>query len=153
ALIQAQSTVEHGAISSTGLLTLTLGYGAILLVLVVTSRRRTGSQRAITAVALAACAVSALHLSHHSNAGDSWFVALIGHHASLPLVLVILYQDYRFALADLFLKRALSVLALIGVVVSAYVTLIAPLIGRDPDELRIGVPGVLLTVWIGTALL
>jgi signal transduction histidine kinase len=33
------------------------------------------------------------------------------------------------------------------------VTLVAPLIGRDPDELRIGVPGVLLTVWIATALL
>src|SRR5207237_9131632 len=130
---QAQSTGERGALSSAGLLTLTLGYGAILLILALTSRRRTGSQRAITAVALAAFAVSALHLSHHSSAGDSWLVALIGHHASLPLVLVILYQDYRFALADLFLKRAISVLALVAVVVAAYVTLVAPLIGRDAD--------------------
>ena len=104
-------------------------------------------------MALAAFAVSALHLSRHSSANDSWVVELIGHHASLPLVLVILYQDYRFALADLFLKRALSVLALVAVVVAAYVTLVAPLIGRDAGELRIGVPGLLLTVWIGTALL
>jgi hypothetical protein len=102
---------------------------------------------------LAAFAVSALHLSRHSGSNDSWPVELIGHHASLPLVLVILYQDYRFALADLFLKRALSVMALVAVVAAAYAMLVAPLIGRNPDALRIGVPGVLLAVWIGTALL
>jgi len=28
-------------------------------------------------------------------------VELLGHHASLPLALAILYQDYPFALADL----------------------------------------------------
>jgi hypothetical protein len=39
---------------------------------------------------------------------------LVGHHASLPLALAILYQDYPFALADLFLKRALLLVALVG---------------------------------------
>ncbi|HEY2374704.1 MAG TPA: histidine kinase [Gemmatimonadaceae bacterium] len=152
-VLQIVSVVRHDALSSNGLLLLTLGYALVILFFAVSARRRRESSRALTAVALAAFAVSALHLSRHSAANDSWVVELIGHHASLPLVLVILYQDYRFALADLFLKRALSVLALVAVVMSAYVTLVAPLIDRDPDELRIGVPGVLLTVWIATALL
>ena len=39
---------------------------------------------------------------------ESWPVELLGHHASLPLAFAILYQDYPFALADLFLKRALT---------------------------------------------
>jgi two-component system, LytTR family, sensor kinase len=151
--LQALSVVRRDALSSTGLLLLTLGYFGVIIFFAFSARRRRESSRTLTAVALAAFAVSALHLSRHSSTTDSWVVELIGHHASLPLVLVILYQDYRFALADLFLKRALSVLALIAVVVGAYVTLVAPLIGRDPDELRIGVPGLLLTVWIGTALL
>lgn len=151
--LQALSVVRRDTLSSGGLIFLTLGYAAVIIFFAVSARRRHESSRALTAVALAAFAVSALHLSRHSSATDSWVVELIGHHASLPLVLVILYQDYRFALADLFLKRALSVLALVAVVVAAYVTLVAPLIGRDPDELRLGVPGVLLAVWIGTALL
>src|SRR5204863_394536 len=151
--LQIFAVVRHDALSANGLLLLTLGYALVILFFAVSARRRRESSRTLTAVALAAFAVSALHLSRHSSANDSWVVELIGHHASLPLVLVILYQDYRFALADLFLKRALSVLALVAVVVAAYVTLVAPLIGRDADELRIGVPGVLLTAWIATALL
>jgi signal transduction histidine kinase len=150
--MQARATAERGAVSTTALLVLTLGYAAILIALAATSRRRTGSQRALTAVALAAFAVSALHLSRHSSTNDSsWIVELLGHHASLPLVLVILYQDYRFALADLFLKRALSVLTLVAIVVACYAAL-APL-GASSGRLPVGMPGVLLTVWIGTALL
>jgi hypothetical protein len=152
-ILQAVAVVRRDALSANGLLLLTLGYALVILFFAWSARRRRESSRTLTAVALAAFAVSALHLSRHSSANDSWVVELIGHHASLPLVLVILYQDYRFALADLFLKRAFSVLALVAVVVAAYVTLVAPLIGRDPDELRIGLPGVLLTVWIATALL
>jgi signal transduction histidine kinase len=150
AVMQATATADRGVISATGLLTLTLGYCAILLVLGATSRRRSGSQRALTAVALAAFAVSALHLSHHTSVNESWLVVLIGHHASLPLVLVILYQDYRFALADLFLKRAIAILVLVAVVVACY-ALVVPL-GSTPAVLPIGMPGVLLAAWIGTAL-
>jgi two-component system LytT family sensor kinase len=151
--LQAIAVVRRDSLSSSGLLLLTVGYLVVILFFAVSARRRRESSRALTAVALAAFAVSALHLSRHSGTSDPWPVELIGHHASLPLVLVILYQDYRFALADLFLKRALSVLALVAVVVAAYVVLVAPLIGRNPDPLRISVPGVLLTVWVATALL
>src|SRR5690348_2704697 len=124
--LQVLSVVRRDALSSNGLLLLTLGYALVILFFAVSARRRRESSRALTAVALAAFAVSALHLSRHSAANDSWAVELIGHHASLPLVLVILYQDYRFALADIFLKRALSVLALIGLWMALYLGIAAP---------------------------
>ena len=50
-------------------------------------------------------------------------VELIGHHASLPLALAILYQDYPFAFADLFLKRVLTLLAVVAIVFTAMVLL------------------------------
>src|SRR5439155_26235456 len=83
----------------------------------------------------------------------SWFVALIGHHASLPLVLVILYQDYRFALADLFLKRAISVLALVAVTLALYALLSAPISQTAMARPLVEIPGILLAAWIATALL
>src|SRR4029434_3876859 len=83
------------------LLTLTVGYAIVLILVAIQTRRRAGWRRSLTTIALAAFAVSALHLSHDSTQSDSPLVALLGHHASLPLVLLILYQDYRFAFADL----------------------------------------------------
>ena len=41
---------------------------------------------------------------------SSWLVELVAHQSSLPLALAILYQNYRFAFADLFLKRAISLI-------------------------------------------
>jgi hypothetical protein len=153
----------HGETPSAfGLLLLTVIYAALLGVLAVTERRRAGFQRTITAVALAAFAVSALHLSRHAGRGDQdpWLIELIGHHASLPLVLALLYQDYRFAFADLFLKRALSLLVLIGLVSLLYAGLAAPLIdphatassrALDPGE-HLFSTAALLALWIATAL-
>jgi two-component system LytT family sensor kinase len=148
--------------SSTGLLLLTVAYGGLLGALAVTERRRPGFQRTILAVALAAFAVSALHLSRNQGAADEgpWLVELIGHHASLPLVLAILYQDYRFAFTDLFLKRALSLLALVGLVSLLYAFFAAPLV--DPHALaarqlaqdgsHLWSTGALIGLWIVTAL-
>jgi hypothetical protein len=59
-------------------------------------------------LALALFAVSASHLGRFHAGDDGWAVELIWHHAAIPLAFAILYQDYRFALADLFLKRALA---------------------------------------------
>jgi len=107
--------------SRTGLRIMTVGYGAILAVLlIITIRARQGWQRSLVVVALAAFSVSALHLSRPEVNSASWPVELLGHHASLPLILVILYQDYRFAFADLFLRRALSLLVLVAVAVSLH---------------------------------
>ncbi|MBO0783821.1 MAG: hypothetical protein J2P37_33860, partial [Ktedonobacteraceae bacterium] len=97
---------------------LTIGFIGLTLALLVYTRwrpERHGQSLWTGAgwvVALAVFAVSAQHLSHHEGREFSWWIELIGHNASLPLVLAILYQDYRFALADIFLKRALSLLML-----------------------------------------
>ncbi|HEX3865241.1 MAG TPA: hypothetical protein VHV78_00760, partial [Gemmatimonadaceae bacterium] len=147
--------------SAVGLVLLTITYAVILGVLASSERRRPGIRRTITAVALAAFAVSALHLSRHTGAidQDPWPIELIGHHASLPLVLAILYQDYRFAFADQFLKRALSLLLLVALVSLAYATLAAPLIdphaslGRSVDDgSHLFSTGALLALWTATAL-
>jgi hypothetical protein len=145
-----------------GLLLLTVTYAALLGILAITERRRPGFQRSITAIALAAFAVSALHLSRHAGAPDQdpWLIELIGHHASLPLVLAILYQDYRFAFADRFLKRALSLLLLVGLVSLLYATIAAPLVDPHAIALRQSLDrgshlfstGALLALWIATAL-
>src|SRR5437867_909883 len=151
-VLQAVAVVRGGGVSTAGLLTLTLGYAVVILIFALSARRRRESPKTLAAVALAAFAVSALHLSHHSSANESWVVELIGHHASLPLVLVILYQDYRFALADIFLKRAVAILLLVGVVLAAYALVVAPMLTANAASLPIGLPAVLLAGWIGTAL-
>ena len=106
------------------------------------------------AAALATFAVSALHLSQFHQGDASWPVELVGHHASLPLAFAILYQDYPFALADLFLKRALALLSLVTlafVAIAAFgvwSTEFSALVRADPRQI-----GVLVTLWVAVALL
>jgi two-component system LytT family sensor kinase len=72
----------------------------------------------------------------------------------VPLAFAILYQDYRFALADLFLKRALSLLAIVTVAFAAIASFgvrsssFARFVETDPRQLT-----VLVTLWVATALL
>ena len=134
---------------------LTFGYLALLALMFLSMQRQEGWKKVIWASALAVFAVSALHLSHHrGGTTDAWYIELTGHHASLPLVLAILYEDYRFAFADIFLKRALALLALVGLVFGLYIGVASPfLTGRnsggqfDPRSV-----GILLGLWIVTAL-
>ncbi len=105
--VQAFSVARTGAISSSALLMLTIGYVSIVLVVAVLSVGRTGSQRA---------------------------------------------QDYRFALADIFLKRAMAILLLVSIVLAVYALALAPLLAGDASRLPIGLPALLLAGWIGTAL-
>jgi signal transduction histidine kinase len=130
--------------SRAALYILTIGYCILVGALILYARRQPGWRRALTAVALAAFAVMALHLSVHTP-GEFWASELVGHHASLPLAFVILYQDYRFALADLFLKRALTLVVLLAIVLTLYRVVIIP----------IGLPAggvALLCLWVGTAI-
>ena len=136
--------------SRTALRTLTVGYAILIGALALYSRRQPGWRRALTGVALAAFAVMALHLSQHTPGSDSWATELVGHHASLPLALVILYQDYRFAFADLFLKRALTLVALLALTVGLYQFVAAPLI--IPHIAQPGAVAALLGLWVLTAL-
>ncbi len=92
----------------------TVGFAALLAILLVATRGQQGRGRGLWVVAMSVFAVSALHLSNHRGGEDPWWLQLAGHHASLPLALLILYQNFRFALADIFLKRALALLLLAG---------------------------------------
>ncbi len=157
----AQAWLYRAAPAHWGLHLLTVGFvvliGAVLLhTQLYLHRAAVRNWKRITWVAaLAVFAVSALHLSHHEGQHYPWWVELVGHHASLLLVLAILYQDYRFALADLFLKRALTLLLLIAVIVAAQQFIVWPTLQRHAahgplDPLPFGV---LLLLWLATALL
>lgn len=102
--------VQDFAPSYHALQLLTFGFLFILAALLVSSLRQSLGRKALWATALAVFAISALHLSRPHTHDNSWAMELVGHQASLPLALAILYQDFRFAFADLFLKRALSLL-------------------------------------------
>lgn len=131
--------------------TLTYAFVALIVPVAAATRGQPGSRRALWVAALAVFAVSALHLSNLHSGDGSWPVELLGHHASLPLAFAILYQDYPFALADLFLKRALALLALIAVAFAAIA-----LFGQYSVAFeRLGPQqvGVVVSLWVATALL
>ena len=137
-----------------GMRLLTYTFVALVVPLAAVTRGRPGAGRALWAAALATFAVSALHLSQLHRGEASWPVELVGHHASLPLAFAILYQDYRFAFADLFLKRALALLAIVAVAFAAIATFgvrsaaFAQFVQADPRQMT-----VLVTLWVATALL
>jgi hypothetical protein len=62
----------------------------------------------------------------------------------LPLAFAILYQEYRFALADLFLKRALTLLAVVALAMVAYAAIAAV----PPGPVAVAL---LLGAWVLTA--
>jgi hypothetical protein len=132
---------------------LTYAFVAMVAPVAIITRHQPGGRRALSVAALAAFTVSALHLTQLHTGHDSWLAELAGHHASLLLALAILYQEYRFAFADLFLKRALVILVL---VVTAFVALAVfdPLSASGPDAASVTARdvGLLVTLWVITAL-
>jgi two-component system LytT family sensor kinase len=138
--------------SSLGLTVLTVGLVAVIPPLVVLTRHQSNSTRALWMAALAVVAVSALHLGRFHGAQESWATELVGHHASIVLAFAILYQDYRFALADLFLKQALALLVLVGLVLGAF-SIVEPMLALADGRLQQPAIALLLALWAGTALL
>jgi two-component system, LytTR family, sensor kinase len=138
---------------------LALGFCAVIAALLLLLRRGEGWRRVVWGAALAWFAVSAQHLSHHGGAEYSWWIEGVGHHASLPFAFVILYQDYRFALADLFLKRALVLVVFIACAFGVYSLALLPLFaarGRSEaggGQADLMIVGVLLLTWVAAALL
>jgi signal transduction histidine kinase len=100
--------------SNVGMRLLTYTFVALMPLVAAVTRKQAGSRRTLWVAALSIFAVSGLHLSQLHGGELSWPVELVGHHASLPLAFAILYQDYPFALADLFLKRALALLTIVA---------------------------------------
>jgi hypothetical protein len=132
---------------------LTFTFMGLLVPLAAVTRRQPGARRALWVSALAIFAVSALHLSQTDRPDNSWIVELVGHHASLPLAVAILYQDFPFALADLFLKRALTLLALVAAPFAAVASLgVRSSTGFQPLGSARDL-AVLVTLWVATALL
>ncbi len=132
---------------------LTWAFVAISIPLLFITRREPRAARAWWIVALAVFAVSALHLSGAEHGADPWWIQLVGHHASLALVFAILYQDYRFALADLFLKRGLTLFVLVGVVAALFLGFVQPLLIADGAHGDPVTAGTLVILWIATACL
>jgi two-component system LytT family sensor kinase len=132
---------------------LTYTFVALVIPLAALTRRQPGSRRAVWAAALATFAVSALHLSQLHQGDASWPVELLGHHASVPLAFAILYQDYPFALADLFLKRALTLVTLVTIAFVVIVTFGVQSLAFDRflrvDPRQVGA---LVTMWVATTL-
>jgi hypothetical protein len=139
--------------STLALQTLTWFFLGLTIPLFLLTRRRAGSERGWSIVALAVFAVSALHLSHREGPSESWYVELAGHHASIPLIFAILYQDFRFALADLFLKRALALFALVAIASGLYVGIEVPLLAQHDFRSDPVAVGVSVILWVGLALL
>src|SRR5437762_5033241 len=138
--------------SQAALIGLTAGFGFLLVALLVLTRGQVKRGRVLSVVGMSVFAVSALHLSNnHVTGEDPWWMELAGHHASLPLALLILYQDFRFALADIFLKRALAFILLAGLIFGMFVFAVTPLLASNPSSEESTV--LLLTMWVATALM
>src|SRR5689334_17425329 len=132
---------------------LTAGFVVLILALLITAPRRGQDApgdddrwhagRAIWVAALSVFVVSAVHLAQHTG-GESWWTEILGHHASLLLALAILNRDYRFAFADIFLKRALTLTLLLASVLAVHLIVGLPwLAARSPDP-----SGVQLTTYV-----
>ncbi|MDQ4123140.1 MAG: histidine kinase [Acidobacteriota bacterium] len=155
AALHFQAAVFRGvAPSNESLLILTFGYLLILTALFLLNLRQSIERKAIWASALAVFAVSALHLSLPHSSEGFWLTELVAHQASLPLAFAILYQNFRFAFADLFLKRALSLCLLAALVFVLYFAVGIPLFRIHAEH----APNdsqpvfVLFGLWMATAL-
>jgi signal transduction histidine kinase len=116
AMLQFSATVIGEATSRSGLRILTMAFVALIVPVIAVTRRRLRLERTGWIASLAIFAISGFHLSGRHIGEYSWGLELLGHHASLPLAFAILYFDYRFALADLFLKRALTLVVMVAAV-------------------------------------
>ena len=91
-----------------GLRLITFGFGALAvlaaLVLWKDQQQRKGAgMRMLGAMALFLFAVSFAHFGE-THGTDAWAHELLVHHAGIPLALVVLLQDYRFLLLDVFIR-------------------------------------------------
>jgi signal transduction histidine kinase len=156
AALNAEAAFRGAAVPTVGsLLVLSIGFVAVVALLMVYSRREPTWKRALPVIAVATFAVMVVHLTGHSTGPDEWGTEIIGHHGTLLLVLVILYQDYRFALADLFLKRAVTLVAVTALAVALYAGIVVPLIlpRLNPPVANAPLAGAaLLALWVGTAI-
>jgi two-component system LytT family sensor kinase len=157
AILHLESAILYGvAPSNLALQVLTYGSLALLVGLLFFTFRKSLERKLVLASALAVFAVSALHLSGIGGSAEerSWPVELVAHQCSLPLALALLLQDFRFAFADLFLKRALSLMLVSLTAFGLYVFVGVPLLSLHEEHARndVQATGIMLALWVATAL-
>lgn len=140
--------------SGPALRVLTFGSLILLLALLIFNFRQRLEKKVIWVTALLVFFVSGLHLSGNAEE-KSWLIELVSHQTSLPLALAILLQEFRFAFADLFLKRALSLIFLTLTAFGLYVFVAAPILHFHETHDRNDVQAVslIITLWVATALI
>jgi hypothetical protein len=92
----------HGA----ALAFITYGFGALAVVAAISlaqGRARGAGMRALGAMGLFLFAMSFLHFGA-AHGPEAWGHELIFHHAGIPLALIVLLQDHRFLLLDVFIR-------------------------------------------------
>lgn len=154
AILHLRSAIANdSAPSDFALKVLSGGAIALLIGLFIFNFRQTFEKKIVWIGALSVFAVSALHLSGGAEE-TSWFVELVAHQSSLPIAFVILLQDFRFAFADLFLKRALSLVLVTAAAFGLYVFVAAPLLHyhETHDRNDTQAIAIILTLWVTTAL-
>ncbi|MBX3243661.1 MAG: histidine kinase [Acidobacteria bacterium] len=153
AILHFYSAISGLAVPSGSALIL-LMFGAVSLIagLLVFNFRQSLEKKMVWGSAMLVFVLSGVHFIATPEA-NSWLVELTAHQSSVPLALVILYQNYRFAFADLFLKRAISVMLLAGVAFSLYVWVAAPLLRyhETHDRNDVFAISLILLLWMATA--
>ena len=139
--------------SDSALQVLSVGAIALLIGLFIFNFKQAFEKKIIWMSALTVFALSALHLSGEAE-GNSWLVELVAHQSSLLIAFVILLQDFRFAFADLFLKRALSLVLVTAAAFGLYIFVAAPLLHyhETHDRNDTQAIAIILSLWVTTAL-
>ena len=143
---------------SYGLWLLTVGFVLLTAAAAVlwTREKEDWSRRLVTTMSLLLLALSMAHLAEWPSSHD-WRFELLLHHASVPLALFILLQDYRFLLLDAFVRFLANVL-LAGLMVFGATQVLRTWPGLDEEVRWVMAGGALLLfgalrgrveVWLG----
>jgi two-component system LytT family sensor kinase len=131
---------------------LTIGFLVLFFALLLAMKPVLVGHSALAFVLLTVGSVAALPLSHHAGESLPWWFDFLGHHASLPVAVAVLYRDYRFVFLDRFMKRALPFLLLVGMSCGLYVAAVLPFIEGGADgTISPVLSGLIITLWVATA--
>jgi len=138
-----------------GLRLITFGFGALAVLAALVlwrdqQQRKGAGMRMLGAMALFLFAVSFAHFGE-THGTDAWAHELLVHHAGIPLALVVLLQDYRFLLLDVFIRFLGN--ALLAVVFAVGLIGLLSRLELDPASPHGGFSLALTITGVGLALL
>ena len=144
----------EGASHQWGLRLITFGFGGLAVlaafVLWKDQQHKGAGMRMLGAMALFLFAVSFLHFGE-IHGPDAWAHELLLHHAGIPLALVVLLQDYRFLLLDVFVRFLGN--ALLAVVFAVGLIGLLSRLELDPASTQGGFSLAVTITGVGLALL